>query len=122
MAFRGHISGFDFATLHALFGSRDGSAMKAVADIVMSELSGDSEDEEDQEEAQNILALCRRAIFEGVPFPELPPEEEVHASAAFFLSRVGQSHYHTTFSGWMVLRVVPLFQSDYSTELPPRER
>jgi hypothetical protein len=123
MSLRCYIRGFRLEKMRAMFGSRDAAAYKAAADAFKEEFGGDEdEDEEEREEAEKVLAVCRRAIFEGVPFDGLDAEDSSHVRAASILASVGQKHKFTSFEDWKVTHVFPPFFKDYAKALPPRGR
>lgn len=125
MSLRCYIRSFWLEKLRALFGSRDAAAYQAAADALKEEFGGDEEedeDEEEREEAEKILAVCRRAIYEGVPFDGLKAEDSSHAHAARILASVGQKHKFTSFEDWKVTRAFPPFFKDHGAALPPRAR
>jgi hypothetical protein len=126
MSLRAHISSFEFQKLQALFGSRDEATVEAAARVLRKQFGLDEPDEEWDEEAatevEHALAICRRAVFEGVPFPDLEMEDDEHAIAAVALAVVGQKHRGTSFGGWKVTHVFHPLLRDHSTALSIRGR
>ena len=126
MSLRAHITSFELRKLQALFGSRDEAVVEAAAGILRKQFDLDEAEEEwaDEaaEEVEQALTICRRAVFDGVPFPDLEVEDDEHAIAASALAVVGQEHRGTSFGGWKVTHVFHPFLRDHSAALSPRGR
>lgn len=126
MSLRAYITCFDLQKMQSLFGSRSDTAVEAAAAILRKEFDLDELDDDEADEfaerVDGIRAICRRAVFEGLPFPELDEENDDHVSAAEALAGVGQKHGHTSFEDWKVTHVFHPFLRDYSAALSPSGR
>ncbi len=126
MSLRAYITSFDLQKMQSLLGSRKESTVQTAAKILREEFDLDALDEDEAaeyaERIEAILAICRRAVDEGVPFPDLKEENEDHVTAAETLAVVGQKHGYTSFEDWKVTQAFYPLLHDYSAALSPRGR
>lgn len=97
MSLRMTVSGFDLSRLRSCLGSRDPAA---VAEI-QTQLNSDGEDWDEALRGVTI-AVVRRAVEEGCPFPDLESEQDPHVFAAYFLAQHGQEMLSLTAGDWKI--------------------
>lgn len=125
MSVRGYISAFDLGRLRSLFGSRDesvvGEAARFLEERYLKRVPP-KQRERWAQAVQRVVTSVRRAVFEGVPLPDVDRETPAHAEAAQVLARVRQSPLATSFADWKVYSVFPAFWTDYGGELAEPDR
>lgn len=95
MSLRPELSGFDRKRLLGLCGTGDRAAAEALARELAQMVTFD--DPGDLERSKNVI---RRAVMEGIPFPDLETEGEPHVFAAIALANHDQRHRETGSSEW----------------------
>ncbi|MFO0954221.1 MAG: hypothetical protein U0835_24300 [Isosphaeraceae bacterium] len=120
MSIRPQVRGFDLGRFGALFGSGDEAVVAEVEGRRARLHEGDSRPPSDGVE-EAYRAILRRAVFEGVPFPELAEESHLHVQVANDLAATVQDAVNTDsdFWTWQAFRA---FWQDHAASLDPRGR
>jgi hypothetical protein len=117
MSVRPNIYGFDLSRYQGLFASGDPAAIEACSARL--EMFAEDIDPEEPEEAEEYLeearAILTRAIRDGIPFPELETEGNIHMDVASAISEYQQSLFSTGSNGWKM-------QAFWRFEKDPGER
>jgi hypothetical protein len=117
MSLRPQVRGFDLGRFKSLFGSRDAAVIAEVESRPRAKIARPP----DEVQEETFRALLRRAVDEGVPFPELVEESHVHVQLAVALARVGQELYYTDSDFWKWPAFLD-FWKDHAASLDPRGR
>src|SRR5262249_14015030 len=110
-----YLSGFDLKRMRPLLGSGDALAL----DRLTAELA--EHDEVTDEVRCDSEAVLRRAVREGIPFPDLEVEGKAHVLAADVLACHGQSLLEPDSSRWEGA-ALPALRRRLSEKLPPGAR
>jgi hypothetical protein len=117
MSLRPQVRGFDLGRFKSLLGGQDA----AVIAEVESRRRVESSRRTDEAEEETFRVLLRRAVNEGVPFPELVEESHVHVQLAVALAGVGQEVHYTGSDFW-TWQAFLAFWKDHAASLDPRGR
>lgn len=85
MSRRLNLHGFSLPQMRRLCGSRDEAAVRQLRDRIAADFGHLPGGQRGQ-----LAGVIERAVFEGVPFPDLPAETSLHALAAGLLAAHGQ--------------------------------
>jgi hypothetical protein len=120
MSLRPQVWGFDLAHFQSLFGSRDEDVLSDV-EARQARWRGVNDLPPDESEQEEFQLLLRRAVNEGVPFPELAEESHTHVQLAIAMAGVGQEPYDARSDYW-TWRAFLAFWEDHAASLDPRGR
>ena len=84
-------------------------------------ISTPTEPEEAEEYREEALAILVRAISDGIPFPELETEGDVHMDVASVLAEYQQSLFATGSNGWK-MQAFWRFEEDHGERLGAEAR
>lgn len=118
MSVRPDIYGFDLNRFRGLFGSGDAAGIEACSARLerFAEDIDPEEPEEAEEYREEARAILTRAIRDGIPFPELETEGDVHMDVAWAISEYQQSHFSTGSNGWK-MQAFWRFEEDHGERL-----
>jgi hypothetical protein len=102
MSLRPEVRGFDLPKLRSWFGSGDASVVAAIErELALAE--ADPEADVDDQFRETFREALHRAVFQGVPFPDLDAEREPHVDLAILLAGHGQEFLETDSNDWKMV-------------------